>query len=188
MINIKYVEFNEGNIDFLRNLVNGLMNFQAEHATIRKDVMASMNFDNRLRPEFASTPIKNMVVAYDGETPIGFAFASVSMVNEDDISAKPGWAESLGGIGFYPKEYKIPTKIGTFKLLFVNENYRGYNIGWELSKRTMSWLRSQDGVEDLWVFVANGNEVVGSFYEKLGFKPSHEVFNGFITAYFQKNI
>jgi len=185
MKNIRYEEFSEGNIEFLRDLVNDLMRFQAEHATIRQEVMASMNFDNRLNVEYGTLDRKNMVVAYDDEKPVGFAFAAVSRINEETKSTKPSWAAELGGLGFYPDDYKVPKNIGTFKLLFVNPEYRGENIGLELSTRTMHWLNSQKEVEDLWVFVANGNEAVGHFYEKFGFQFSHKVFNGFIEAYCQ---
>jgi hypothetical protein len=51
----------------------------------------------------------------------------------------------------------------------------------------MGWLKSQKDVEDLWVFVANGNESVGKLYETIGFQFSHSVFDGFILAYSQKN-
>jgi len=30
--------------------------------------------------------------------------------------------------GFYPEKYDVPRKIGTFKLLFVIPEYRGYTI------------------------------------------------------------
>ncbi|WP_041865999.1 hypothetical protein [Sediminispirochaeta smaragdinae] len=33
---------------------------------------------------------------------------------------------------------------------------------------------------------ANGNESVGTFYEKIGFTFSHSVFDGFIQAYTEK--
>jgi len=55
-----------------------------------------------------------------------------------------------------------------------------------LSNMTMDWLNSHEDVDDLWVYVANGNEIVGKLYEKYGFSLSHSVFNGFINAYCQK--
>jgi len=104
----------------------------------------------------------------------------------DDITRKPIWAEDIDGAGFFPEDYNVPTTIGTYKLLYVDSNYRGSGIGGDLSKMIMKWLNSHDDVEDLWVFVANGNEAVGKFYEKYGFNHSHTVFNGFIEAYTQK--
>lgn len=185
MPTITYKHFEQGSIDNLKALCNGLMAFQAEHAVIRPDVMASMNFDNRLVPDYENADRKFMVVAYDGETPVGFAFATVSTISEAHISAKPPWAESIDGIGFYPTDYPVPNTIGTFKLLFVNPDYRGLSIGITLSAFIMDWLKSHEDVHALWVFVANGNEQVAKLYEKLGFVHSHSVFGGFIEAYQQ---
>ena len=186
MGSITYKDFQSGDIEFLRDLCNGLMKFQADHAVIKPEVMASMNFDNRLVPDFNNTKRKYIAVAYDGDKPVGFAFASVSNVTEEAVTTKPAWADDLDGIGFYPVDYNVPKTIGTYKLLYVNSDYRGLNIGGQLSDMIMTWLRGHDDVEDLWVFVANGNEIVGKFYEKLGFRFSHTVFGGFIEAYMRQ--
>lgn len=183
---INYQEFESGDITFLKDLCNGLMQFQGEKAKIKPEVMRGMNFENRLVPDYANTKRKHMVVALDNDRPIGFAFGAVTTISQEDISLKPQWAQDIEGLGFYPSNYKVPKTIGTFKLLFVEPDYRGKDIGQTLSAKLMVWLNSQEDVEDLWVFVANGNEVVGKFYEKLGFKYSHSVFSGFIEAYTQK--
>ena len=107
-MNINYKVVTTDNIDFLEGLCNQLMNFQAEHATKRPDIMASMNFNNRLKPEYVNNSRKHMVVAYDGENPVGFAFATVETVNEETLKGKPGWAAGLEGLGFYPVNYHVP--------------------------------------------------------------------------------
>lgn len=188
MSKITYTDFENGDISNLRNLCNDLMKFQADHAKIKPEVMASMNFENRLVPDYSHASRKYIAVAYDGDKPVGFAFASVSEVTEDDVNEKSIWAENMGGLGFFPDDYGVPTTIGTYKLLFVDSNYRGLNIGRDLSQMIMKWLNSHDDVKDLWVFVANGNEKVAKFYEKYGFTHSHKVFNGFIEAYTQELI
>lgn len=186
MIKIKYKVITTDNIDFLEGLCNQLMKFQADHARIRADIMASMNYNNRLKLEYANTQRKHLVVAYDKEKPVGFAFATIGSVTEENLKGKPGWASDLNGIGFYPENYAVPNTIGTFKLLYVDNEYRNLNIGKQLSKMIMAWLNSHEDVDDLWVYVANGNEIVGKLYEKYGFRLSHSVFNGFIDAYYQK--
>ena len=188
MNKITYKDFENGDISNLKDLCDSLMRFQAEHAKIKPEVMASMNFDNRLVPDYNNASRKYITVAYEGDKPIGFAFASVGEVTEKDISQKPIWAEDIDGVGFFPEGYVVPTTIGTYKLLYVDSNYRGLSIGGELSKMIMKWLNSHDDVEDLWVFVANGNEEVAKFYEKYGFNHSHTVFSGFIEAYTRKAI
>lgn len=186
MIDINYKVFTTENVDFLEGLCNQLMRFQADHATIRPDIMASMNYNNRLKPEYANTLRKHMLVAYDEERPVGFTFATIENITEENLKGKPAWAAELYGIGFYPEHYEIPKTIGTFKLLHVDEEYRSLNIGKQLTNMTMDWLKNHEDVEELWVYVANGNEIVGKFYEKYGFKLSHSVYNGFIYAYCQK--
>lgn len=183
MMHIKYDIVTEDNIDFLEELCNKLMTFQADHATIRPDILASMNFNNRLKIDYENSTRKHMVVAFDKEMPVGFAFATIGLVTEKNKQVRPPWAEELEGIGFYPETYKVPKTIGTFKLLYVDANYRTHHIGDRLTRMIMKWLNSHNDVEDLWVYVANGNETVGKFYEKHGFLYNHSVFNGFIDAY-----
>jgi len=180
---ISYDDFEEGPIDFLKDLCNGLMTFQAERALIRPDVMASMNFENRFLPDYNSAESKYVAVARDGLVPVGFAYAAVGSVDSDSLTHKPEWAADLKGTGFYPEDYDVPARIGTFKLLFISSEYRGMKIGEVLSDMIMTWLGKQRDLDDLWVYVANGNEVVGRFYEKLGFNFSHSVFDGLVSAY-----
>lgn len=182
MKRIEYRDFTEGDIFFLKDLCNKLMKFQADQADMRKDILESMNFENRLAPDYASTKEKYMAVAYDENTPVGFAFAALGTLTEEGVNAKPPWADTLTGKSFYPDGYEVPRKIGTFKLLYVEKDYRGLGIGEKLTDMAMEWLESSKA-DDLWVYVANGNEKVGRFYERYGFTLSHIVFDGFIEAY-----
>ena len=50
MKTIVYKDFENGSIDFLEDLCNSLMEFQAKHAKIRQDIMASTNFHKDLFP------------------------------------------------------------------------------------------------------------------------------------------
>lgn len=181
---INYKVFSGNNIDFLKPLVNQLMVFQAQHATIRPDIMGSMNYDNRMKSEYKGSKNEHLLIAYADEKPVGFAYGTIAEVTETDVTTTPDWAKTLQGMGFYPDNYDVPKTVGIFKLLFVDENYRGFNIGKKLSDNLMTWLREQP-VKDLWVYVANGNEKVARFYANYGFNFSHEVYDGFITAYKQ---
>lgn len=183
---IRYEVIHDEDIDFLEGLCNQLMNFQAGGATIHPEIMGSMNYHNRLKPDYAGTERKYLLVAYDAAQPVGFAFAAVGQLSEASLTGKPGWAKELDGVGFYPEGYALPKTIGTFKLLYVDEAYRGLAVGKTLTEMTMQWLCVNDDVEDLWVYVANGNERVGALYEKYGFAHSHSVYNGFIQAYCRK--
>lgn len=186
MKKIEYRELGSADIEAVRGMCESLMKFQAEKAKVRQGVLANMNFENRFLPDYDAALRKSVIVAYDGDIPAGFSFSTITDVTELNIKVRPTWSSDLDGNGFYPEDYVVPKRIGTFKLLFVDTSYRGLDIGRHLSERSMNWLKSSDDVEELWVFVANGNEQVGSFYEKYGFKLSHSVFNGFIYAYHQK--
>ena len=183
---IRYSELRGESVESVRGLCERLMKFQADRARVRQDVLASMNFDNRFLPDFRASPRKKVVVACEGESPVGFSFVTVTRLSSASIAALPDWACDLGGNGFYPADYATPRNVGTFKLLFVDPSYRGMDIGRQLADRSMEWLRSHDDVSDLWVYVANGNESVGRFYESYGFDFSHEVFGGFVLAYVQR--
>ena len=51
----------------------------------------------------------------------------------------------------------------------------------------MNWLRSVQGIDYIYVYVSNGSDSVIDFYKKLGLEYSHDVFGGFIVAYYQKS-
>lgn len=183
MPDITYKKLAEQDIESLREMCNALMGFQAENAKIRPDVMASMHFDNRLKPEFAAAQRKRIDVAYAGQKAVGFSFATITSLTEQALHFAPPWAAELSGEGFFPSDYKVPTTIGTVKLLYVDPGYRGMNIGEYLTESSLQWIAGKPDVKDKWVYVANGNEVVGQFYEKFGFQYSHAVYSGFIHAY-----
>lgn len=63
----------------------------------------------------------------------------------------------------------IDKKSGEIDSLFVDETYRGKDIGDELMQVSLEWLKSFQP-EDIRVSVAYGNQVL-SFYEKHGFLP-----------------
>lgn len=185
MVDLTYRVYQGENVDFLKPLVDELMTYQAEKASIHPEIMKSMNYNNRLKQEYQGSENQCMMIAYIGNEPIGFAYATVNQVTSKHMNNKPIWAESLHGLGFYPDDYDTPKSIGTFKLLYVKKNYRGLKIGKKLSDDVMIWLKSKD-IEDIWVYVANGNEKVGEFYKSYDFQFSHSVYNGFIDAYRQK--
>jgi GNAT superfamily N-acetyltransferase len=186
LMNLEYRVINEDNIDFIAPLCNKLMAFQGAHAMIHPEIMNSMTYENRLKKEYKNTKQEHMIVVFHQNIPIGFAYGTIGQVTKETMRFRPDWAADFSGMGFYPDNYDCPKSIGTFKLLYVDEEYRGHQIGAKLTQLIMMWLRSQP-VDDLWVYVANGNEKVGQFYEKYGFKFSHQVFNGFIDAYTQIN-
>ena len=48
----------------------------------------------------------------------------------------------------------------------------------------MAWLRSVPELRTVYVYISNGNDSVISLYKSFGFRYSHDVFGGFIVAYY----
>ena len=69
--------------------------------------------------------------------------------------------------------------------LYILPEYRGRRIASNLCGEAMRWFRSLTDPHTLYVYVSNGNEAVVSLFKGFGFRFSHAVFDGFLTAYYQ---
>lgn len=58
---------------------------------------------------------------------------------------------------------------GEIDSIFVQENYRASGVGDKLATKALEWF-AENSIQDIRVEVAEGNEKVLPFYEKLGFK------------------
>lgn len=186
MTNIEIKDFSKGDIEICRDLCEELMRHQASQAIIRTDVLQAMTFDNRLKPSFENAQNRKLVLAFDGEKPIGYAFAEVADITDDLKYYVPDWAKTIyenGHLIFFPEEQELPTRLGTFNNLYIKPEYQGLKLGYQLSKKVMDWMKSMEGVTGIYVYVSNGNNEVVDFYERFGFEYSHQVLGGFITAY-----
>ena len=184
---ILYEDRTGGDIEVCRDLCNALMAHQAEKGTIHPEVLRAMNFDNRLKPSFEAAAEKQLVVALDGETPVGYIFSTAAWETEASKAEKPAWAAGLSGIdktGFYPDWLPMPQKIGCLSNLYVLPEYRGRHIASTLCNRAMAWLRNVPELMTVYVYISNGNDSVISLYKSFGFRYSHDVFGGFIVAYY----
>lgn len=186
---ITYKEITDGNVEICKELCNGLMAHQADKGVLHPEVLRAMSFDNRLKPSFEEAKEKQLILALDGEKPVGYVFCTAVQETEASKTAKPAWAAGLTGIneaGFYPDWLPMPAKIGCLSNLYVLPQYRGRHIAATLCDSAMNWLYSVQGINYIYVYVSNGNDNVIDFYKKLGFEYSHDVFCGFIIAYYQK--
>lgn len=184
--NIVYKDLSNGPVEACRELCDGLMAYQAEKAVVGKEIIGSMCFENRLKPSFENAAVRFLLVAYDGEKPVGYIFATVDTVTEADKSIPPDWMKLLppGSVGFYPPNFPTPTRVGCLNNLFLLPEYRGSGIGKELFERALDWLRAASNLEYWFLDMSNGNNMA-PFYEKYGFCHSHAVFGGIIEAYSQ---
>lgn len=186
---ITYQEITDGSVEICRELCNVLMAHQADRGVLHPEVLRAMNFDNRLKPSFEGAAEKQLVVAFHGSKPVGYVFSSAGLETEASKAARPAWAAGLSGIhetGFYPDWLPMPGKIGCLNNLYVLPEYRGRRIASTLCDRAMNWLRGVPNIRYIYVYISNGNDSVIDFYKNLGFEYSHEVFGGFILAYYQK--
>jgi hypothetical protein len=46
----------------------------------------------------------------------------------------------------------------------------------------MDWFSNFDDIEDIFIFVSNGNDNALEFYLDKGFDVSHQILDGFITV------
>jgi GNAT superfamily N-acetyltransferase len=182
---ITYKPIEDGQAEIVRALCDALMAHQAQKGAIHPEVLKSMNFDNRLKPGFENAKEKQLIAAFDSDTPVGYVFSTASQETKASGAAKPAWAAELEGVGFYPDWLNLPAKVGCLNNLFVRPEYRGHKIAARLCEQAMTWLRSVSDIRYLYVYISNGNEDVIGFYERFGFRYSHDVFGGFIHAYYQ---
>lgn len=187
---IVYKEVLDGNVEVCRELCNALMEHQARVGVIHPEVLGAMNFDNRLKPSFEGSDEKQLIVAYDNGKPVGYIFSSANRETETSKSARPAWAAALasqsGTTGLYPDWLPVPGIVGCLNNLYVLPEYRGMHIASDLCARAMRWLCNLPDIKYIFVYISNGNDSVIDFYKKSGFVFSHEVFGGFIHAYYQK--
>jgi GNAT superfamily N-acetyltransferase len=184
---IIYRKIPDGELEICRDLCSALMAHQADHGKIHPEVLRAMSFDNRLKPSFEKAAEKQLIVALDGAKPVGYIFSTATWETEASKTAKPDWAAGLDGeIGFYPDWLPMPQKIGCLNNLYILPEYRGRHIASTLCNRAMDWMRGVPGLQSAFVYISNGNDSVVSLYKSFGFRYSHGVFGGFITAYWQQ--
>jgi ribosomal protein S18 acetylase RimI-like enzyme len=187
---IKYKRITEGDVTQCRTLCNALMQHQADCGRMHADVLREMNFENRLKPSFENAADKQLIVAYDEAQPIGYVYSTAELATEMIKEIQPTWAASLpqqDAQGLYPSWLPTPSKVGCLNNLYVLPEYRGQGIAKKLCDSAMRWLKSVAEIQYIFVYISNGNEQVIDFYQKYGFIYSHDVFGGFIIAYYQSN-
>ncbi|MEK9725923.1 MAG: GNAT family N-acetyltransferase, partial [Rhodospirillaceae bacterium] len=130
-----------------RNLCNALMAYQAEVADFGADKLAGMRFETRMVPAVAAAQANHVRVAFDGETPVAYAYSSV--VAPVDCR--------LGDMPLVDPASVAGTDIGILNNFYLEPACRGQGVGTALFADAVDWLRAQPGVSDLCVFVSNGN-------------------------------
>jgi diamine N-acetyltransferase len=66
--------------------------------------------------------------------------------------------------------------LGEVDSIYIDERYRSLGIGKELMNRSFEWF-TQNGIQDVTISVALGNEEALPFYAKFGFAPRTYILN-----------
>ncbi len=171
-MNIQYEVISEENVDLLRDLCNELMAFQKSKACIKPELFDSMCFETRMLPSLKAAKANYLVLVRDNEEAVGYVYCN--------ISPKEAYANSFATF-FDMGSVKKPN-VGCLSQFYLKESYRNSGIGSTLFNMSMKWLRSHEDIDDLFIYVSNGNDNALKFYQGKGFKVSHEILEGFITV------
>jgi GNAT superfamily N-acetyltransferase len=171
-MNIHYEVIPADNIIIIRDLCNELMAYQKSKAYIRPELFDGMCFESRLIPSVKNAKANYILVAKDDAEIVGYVYSN--------ISAKETYANSFAT--FFDLDSVKNDDVGCLSQFYIKEGYRYTGIGTVLFERSVEWLSSFKSINDLFIFVSNGNDSALKFYLAKGFKISHPILDGFITV------
>ena len=177
----------DGDIEQCRDLCDELMEFQKSQAVMSSDVFDGMNFDTRMKTSYENALASHVAVVKDDGRPVGYVFSTIEKV-EKDQGPLPAWApvkEGEKALGFYPRWDDLPERAGCLSNLYFRDEYRGMGLGGKLMDISMEWFAGFPDIDLVFIYISNGNAAALDFYKKHGFKYSHDVFGGFITAVYK---
>ena len=176
-MNIQYESITVDQIDCIKDLCNDLMAFQKSKATIHPEFFDNMRFETRMLPSFESSKENYMLIAKDDDQVIGYAYSTIA----PKTNYSGGFA-TLSCDAFFDFDSVKGEDVGCLSQFYLKDGYRGTGVGSELFEKSMNWLRSFQDIQDIFIFVSNGNNHALDFYMNKGFKFSHEILEGFIIV------
>ena len=174
---IDYEVISDDNIICIKNLCNELMDYQKNKAYTHPEWFDNMNFETRLIPSVKSAKANFIIVAKDDNKIIGYAYSNISSKN-----TYSGGFATLKPVNFFDFDSVKGDDVGCLSQFYIKDGYRNSGIGTVLFNKSINWLNSFKTIEDLFIFVSNGNSNALKFYQSKGFKLSHEILGGFITV------
>lgn len=172
-MNLKYEVLALADLEILKPLCNALMAFQKSKAHITPERFDTMNYETRLLPSVKGARDNHIIVAKDGDRVIAYAYSN--------INKKTHYAAGPFGC-FFDMDSVASDYVGCLSQFYIEPEYRGNGIGSFLFNVAMDWMKTFDDVEDLFIYVSNGNLDALKFYESKGFRVSHEILDGFIIV------
>lgn len=176
-MSIHYEVVSEDNIISIKDLCNSLMAYQKSKAYIRPEFFDNMCFETRMVPSVKSAKANYIVVAKDDDEIVGYAYSTIAPKEtySDDFA-------TLKCHAFFDFNSVKTDDVGCLSQFFIKEEYRNKGIGSALFEKSIDWLHSFKSIDDIFIFVSNGNDNGLKFYQSKGFKVSHEILDGFITV------
>lgn len=143
MVAIEYRELPIEEIDKIKPLWEKIKIHHYERATVFKADFEKVTFSERKRKISMGKKEVRIIVAQDGNTSqiVGYCLSSIS---QDDV--------------------------GEVDSLYIEEKFRRLGIGKELMRRTLEWF-NENGIQEIIIALALGNEEALPFYEQFGFAP-----------------
>jgi ribosomal protein S18 acetylase RimI-like enzyme len=142
---VKFRDLSLDEIDAIEPLWRQLNAHHASHSPYFAEDFRKLSFEERIRRLRAGRDHIRIVAAAapDGQL-IGYAIGSITKTNA--------------------------SRRGELDSMYVETEWRGYGVGKELATRILNWLE-ENGIANIVIAVATGNEDVLDFYDRLGFAP-----------------
>jgi len=176
-MNIQYEIISDDNIIKVKGLCNELMDYQKSKAGIHPEWFDNMCFESRMVPSVKSAKKNFIVAAKDGDEIVGYAYSNIC-----PKTTYSGGFATLQPVDFFDFDSVKGDDVGCLSQFYIKDAYRNSGIGSALFSISMEWLNSFNDIDDLFIFVSNGNGNALKFYQGKGFKVSHDILDGFITV------
>lgn len=176
-MDIHYEVISEDNISCIKDLVDDLMAYQKSVAYIHPEFFDDMCFETRMPPAIKSAKFNHVIVAKNGDEIVGYAYSTIA-----SKKIYSGGFATLHCDAFFDFDSVKNDDVGCLSQFFIKEEYRNLGIGSVMFQKSMDWLNSFDSIDDIFIYVSNGNDNALKFYLNKGFKISHEILDGFITV------
>lgn len=176
-MSINYEVIDHSNIILIKDLCNELMAYQKSKAHIHPEWFDNMCFETRMIPSVKSAKANFIIAARDGSETVGYAYSNIC-----PKTTYSGGFATLEPVDFFDFDTVRGDEVGCLSQFYIKEDYRKTGIGTVLFKESMDWLNSFKSIDDIFIFVSNGNHNALKFYQDKGFSISHDILGGFITV------
>lgn len=176
-MNINYEIIQDSEIHRIKDLCNELMTYQKSKAEIHPEWFDNMNYESRLVPSVESAKENFLIIAKANNEIVGYAYSNIC-----PKTTYSGGFATLKPVDFLDFNSVKGEDVGCLSQFYIKDDYRSKGIGSTLFDRSMDWLKSFEEIDDIFIFVSNGNDNALKFYQSKGFKISHDILEGFITV------